>query len=685
MAKKKRGRSYGRKKPYRQKSYIGILPTGKIRVSLDGYGFVETAEGNFFIPASRLNGAMDGDMVRVRPSSNRRPDTRSKSGQPYKFKSTPKATVDCVLERAHERIVGLYLLLEGIGYVVPQDRRLDYLIRAAVPSGLNPKDGDVVLLAFSTYPSKHEEPSGMVERILGNQDDPDILDEIIAARHGIKTDFSQNALEDARQCTLDIDKALQESDRRDIRDRLVITIDPANARDFDDALSVDYPPEAKGDIRLGVHIADVSNYVLCDTHLDLEARAKSTSTYFPKKVFPMLPEELSCGLCSLNPNEERLAFSVDMVIDSNGDVVLVEIYPSVIKSRARLDYSSIQSMFDKKIDYPEDEVGRLLKDLHKLTSKLRNKRMSRGALDFDSSELKVLFDETGEPVDVVTRSKTDATDLVEEAMILANEVVASYMLKHNNPCVYRIHDEPAMDSIEEIRPVLKGMGYNFKKAKSMREMFQNVLDDSKGTSESQIVSSIMLRAMKQAVYSDEFTTHFGLASNGYCHFTSPIRRYPDLMTHRLLRKALFNEAISAGKISKNAPKPAAIKNLDKMIADLRPICSHCSKMEREAEKASYEALEFMVCRYMEQFVGQEFSAIIVNVMRFGFFVKIDNGCEGLVPLGSLDGWYNYDEEKRVLTDSESPSAKSFRLGQHVRVILCPLGEHPNRLTFKVAK
>ncbi|MGI6216175.1 MAG: ribonuclease R [Coriobacteriales bacterium] len=682
MGKKKasRRRRYGRSGRRSNRS-VGSLPTGIIRITSEGFGFVESSEGKFFIPSDKIHGAMDGDMVRVRPrSSSWRYEVENSRASSRGDQHAPIAVVDRVLDRATSRIVGVYVVYDGIGYIIPQDKRMDYLIRAYPRRGLDVEEGEVVLLTIETYPTRHETPSGLIEEVIGHSGDPGLLEEIIAAKHGLETKFSEAALGEAKSLALDVEGVLREQDRRDVRDRFTLTIDPADARDFDDALSVDY---VNGTMRLGVHIADVSNYVKWGSSIDLDARRRSTSTYFPDRVIPMLPEELSNGLCSLNPGEDRLSFTVDIMLDENCAPIGREMYPSVMRSSLRLDYDSVQKMFEGEMDYPSEEAKRTLQALRKIGGKLRARRMKRGALDFESTELKVTFDGDGKPDGIVKRSRSEATNLVEEAMILANETVAEYMLSCDAPMVYRVHDNPDPRRIDEVVPILKQFGLASEGAPLSNFQIQEVLDEVRGKPTEELVSMLLLRAMKQAVYRDVFTTHFGLASSGYTHFTSPIRRYPDLMAHRLLRLRLIEDLRAEGRYT--GPLPDAVSNLDTMIDQLGWLCENCSVKERDAEKASYDALESKICEYMQQFIGEEFTAMIVNVLRFGFFVRLKNGCEGLVPIRGIDGRYEYDERMRTLTEVGGGSLKSFRMGQKLKVVLIESDPRKGQLTFKLAK
>ena len=653
---------------------VGSLPTGIIRVVSGGYGFVETSEGRFFVPSGNINGAMDGDTVRVRPKAQRWRKQMEHSQSSRGDNSAPVAFVDSILERATTQLVGKFVVFDGAGYVIPQDVRLDCLIRAQVGASVTVSDGDIVVMTIETYPSRYETPTGIVERVLGREDTPDILQQIFAARNGLETEFSQSALDESQSLKLDIETALQEPDRCDIRDRFILTIDPADAKDFDDALSITHK---NGQLCLGVHIADVSTYVQWGSSIDLDARRRGTSTYFPDRVIPMLPEVLSNGLCSLNPGVDRLAFTVEIMLDKNASIVGYHMFPSVIQSKLRLDYDSVQQMFDGKQPYPSKEAQQTLQSLLQVSQKLHAKRVKRGALDFVSSELKVTFDDKGKPNGLVQRSRNMATDLVEEAMILANEVVAAYMLASDAPMVYRIHDEPMPSALEEVVPLLREFGLCKNDAPNTNKQIQQVLREVENKPSQQLVNMLLLRAMKQAVYSDHFTTHFGLASQGYTHFTSPIRRYPDLMAHRLLRLQLLK--------SKGAkdPMPRALHGIKPMLNQLDWICKNSSEQERAAEKATCEALNSRICEYMQQFVGQVFTGTVFNVMQFGFFVRIENGCEGLVPIRTVEGWYEYDSVKRTLTTTQGGKQKSFCLGQMFKVRLVETDNRRGQLTFEL--
>ena len=667
------------KRARRKRMPTSAMPVGRISIASVGYGFVESPEGRFFVQARHINGAMDGDLVRLRPRSSdwRR---RSESAARNKQGRAPMAVVDSVLERSHTTLVGMCVPVDGKLFIMPQDSRLDYLISIVgdVPEGLS--DGDIVLAQMQTYPSRHEIARATIAQVLGRQDDEGIVEEMIAARYGIATLTDPELAELAGRICLDIEGALAEPDRRDIRERFILTIDPADAKDFDDALSLEYEG---GLVKLGVHIADVSEYVAFGSQIDIDARRRATSTYFPGKVFPMLPPALSDSICSLMPERDRLAFTVDIFLRSDCTVERFEAYPSVIRSSLRLDYDGVQEMFDGMREYPSEQARATLDGLNKLAGMLHRMRIKRGALDFLSSELKVELDAAGKAIGVAKRAKTEATGLVEEAMILCNEVVAKLMLEAERPMVYRIHEEPLPQALDEALDMLELLGYADERDIVRSSDIQRILDDCKGKPHEELVNMVLLRSMTQAVYKERFTTHYGLASKGYCHFTSPIRRYPDLMVHRLLREFLFEQAKARGEIAADAQRPDAIVGLDAMVASLPYLCEHCSIMERKAEKASYDALDAKVCEYMEQFVGERFAATIIDVRSFGFFVRLDNGVEGFVPVRNLDGWFEYDEGSRVLRN-EDDAKDRYRLGQRLDVKLTVADKRSGQLDFAIA-
>jgi ribonuclease R len=728
----------GRRSHKGRRSSSKQVSVGPIHIAHKGYGFVDTPEGEYFVLRGYLRGAMDGDLVEVvrlrslearRHEQMRKPSAQNlRSGRPDGEREL-LGGVRRVLERAHQTLVGTLHYANGLGVVKPHNERIPYdifLDNRAV-GARTAEEGDVVVIRLTRYPSKIEAAQGYIEEVLGREDEHGMDIEVIIRDHKFETVFSAAALEEAQalatrgapadtagggssaQTVLAAKSAAAElaSDpppavsssrhserseepslaleaeqdvgvsRRDLRDRFIFTIDPADAKDFDDALSVDY---VDGQLRLGVHIADVSAYVEWGSALDLDARRRATSVYLPDRVIPMLPPQISDELCSLRPYEDKLAFTVDMLMNSDGSVAATNFYPSLIRSTARLTYDEAQSILSPRYSERSEEPGpafhreaipgsalsEKLQTLDKLARKLARRRRQRGAIEFEGVEAKVTLDETGQPIAVRLRSKTDATSLVEEAMILANEQVAAHMLQLEVPLVYRIHDEPLPATLDELLPTLQEFGYAAQAAPQTSHEIQAILEASKGKPEHHLISSLLLRSMKRARYAPLYTTHFGLASKGYTHFTSPIRRYPDLMVHRLLKYQLAGE-----------PLPATLEK------QLGWICEHSSEMEREAEHASFEATALKLCEYLQPRVGERFSGVITGMNTAGFYVREDTTtAEGFVARETLPPDFIYDQARFRYHNAETQ--KSYRLGQPVTVTLQAADLIRARLQFVIA-
>ncbi|MDR1713810.1 MAG: VacB/RNase II family 3'-5' exoribonuclease [Coriobacteriales bacterium] len=691
------------------------LSAGVISIAVKGYGFVDTPEGEYFVLRGHLRGAMDGDVVEVQRlrklEAQRRQYMQRPSAQQLRYGSGEGdrellGSVTRVLERAHSTVVGTMHFANGLGVVVPHDERIQYdifLDRRA--EGLIAKDGDVVVVRLTAYPGRIQSAQGYIEEILGRQDEQGMGIEVIIRQHALETQFSAAALAEAEQAaapTAPAQAAAGALPRRDLRQRCIFTVDPEDARDFDDALSLDY---VDGQLRLGVHIADVSAYVPWDSAIDMDARRRATSVYLPDRVLPMLPPRLSDELCSLRPGEDKLAFTVDMLLAKDGSVLSSEFYPSLICSRARLTYDEALEIITggSSIEPPcAAEVAERLCNLDRLATRLEQRRRQRGAIDFAGVEAKVLLDADGAPVEVRLRSKTRATALVEEAMILANEQVAAWMLQQEAAMVFRVHDHPAPGALEELLPTLQEFGYCRQGPPTNSHEIQQLLDESAGRPEHYLISSLLLRAMKRACYAPKFSTHFGLASTAYCHFTSPIRRYPDLMVHRLLKEALGKSQMEAGALSEpqvqpgsqarpgpaklakskpsKQPKPPAW--LSSTQGQLDWICQHSSNMEREAERAAFEATALKLVEYLAPRIGEHFTGIITGVNTYGLYVREDSTtADGFVAAASLPGDFEYEMARQRYRDPTSGQA--FRLGQPVDVILKDIDNSRHQLLFVI--
>lgn len=649
-----------KKRSFRRKSQSRDFLVGRLFVNRKGNGFVEAHDQEYFISRKNCNGAMDGDTIAFRPMG-----TNS-------FGKT--ARVARIVERKHSTIVGQFEQFGALSVVIPRDKRIAYdaFVDADHTCGACP--GDWVTATICAYPTRHESLqvaiTEIVQSALPNEGPQVVPESVILASNDIESGFSDEALREAEKAFMPTaEAALSDGFRKDLRERSIFTIDPKDARDFDDAISI----ERIGDkVRLGVHIADVSSFVPLDSALDVDARKKSTSTYIPTGVIPMLPEQLSNGLCSLNPNEERLALSVDITFDKNWNIISTDAYQSLIKSRNRYSYDEVLNMLEGAEEYRSPEQREALTLFHEVNKKLAQRRIDRGGLDFNTREAKVMCDKDGVPYDIAIRTKNDATEMVEEAMILANEVVATRLFNAHVASVFRVHEPPNADALDGITEILKEFGYRLQAQSEISSAaFQQILGAAQGKPEEYLVSTTLLRTLKQAYYSPEPVGHFGLASDYYTHFTSPIRRYPDLIVHRLLTAYLRGEL--------------ADERLIEMQENLSALCHHCSVGERNAQNAEREATRYKLCEYMQKKVGETFEGIVSNVSHFGFFVTLENSAEGLVHISHIshtERW-GYDARKHALVNEKH--TKHYRLGQPIRVVLLSVNLEEGLLDFTLAE
>lgn len=905
-----RSRSHTRRAPR-------SMPRGTLVVHAEGYGFVRTAEGEYFIPSAKLGGAFDGDVVEIAPLSSAASKAHRSSGRDaMRTGGRPAARVVRVVERAHETLIGRYEVADPFGVVIPEDPRIPYDIFTQRSSAPDIPHGALVRVRISTYPSRNTAATGVVEEVLGEADEPRIGVESIIARHKLETRFSDACLKEADGLRLDVEAALSRG-YADLRDRCVFTIDPVDARDFDDALSLERldgsddmasagdapasradgtagrsgktraqtgpraldegvlrtpskalrilraglpasPGGASSDLgstpassagssiemggpsvpvlsgvgwegagvpvwRLGVHIADVSAYVPWGSAIDLDARNRATSAYLVDRVIPMLPERLSNDLCSLRPDEDRLSMTVDLYLDGKGRVNRYEVYPAVIRSKARLTYDAVQEWLDgfdspgiaarpddadapfatdapaatvapaaadapaatnaltasegrspyllrlsgqkraenglemsrtpqkldldaadcpeslkttsySHVDCPKDgkatcssqsdgreegheaagrppsawesagrppcaceaagrppsacetapeaplphgagiprQVADRLAPLSRIGKLRAEKRRLAGGIDFPSTEAKVRLDADGRPTGVDLRRKTDATSLVEEAMILANEAVAHRLVAADSPALFRVHERPAADGLAGLIPVLEEFDWFARIDKTRFALgdphaVQAALEASRGRSEGELVGWLLLRAMKRADYRPSCEGHYGLASEAYAHFTSPIRRYPDLVVHHMLKALLFGRS----------------ELHDQEASALRWLGRHCSEREREADAAAHESQELKLIELMESQVGEAFSGVVSGVAPYGLYVRLDNTAEGLLPVRRLGTeYYSLDAELHRLVGQDS--GRTWRLGQRIAVVLTLADARRHVLEFRLA-
>jgi ribonuclease R len=508
---------------------------------------------------------------------------------------------------------------------------------------------------------------GKVKKVLGDPAEKNLIVDIIIHKYKLPQDYEPEVLKEAQSLSIDWEKELKR--RRDLRDQVCFTIDPPKARDFDDAVAIEKTPE--GNYRLWVHIADVSYFVKEGSALDRSAFERGFTFYLPDRAIHMLPERLSADLCSLKPNEDKLAFTCEMVFSPKGDLLWYDIYESVIRSKARLTYDEAlrlivgDPVLEKK--YPDlVEPLRIMEDLYRILS---YRRWERGSIDFDLPEAELIVDEYGEPTAIVPYERHIAHRIIEHFMISANETVAKHLTSVGYPCLYRIHEKPDPKKVENLLEILEGLGYKVKKFSLEPKFFQKIIEDFEGRDEEHLVRFLTLRSMMKARYSPHNLGHFGLASEVYTHFTSPIRRYADLVVHRLLKKALRGESI----------------NYEQTVSYLEMVGEHLSLQEELAEDVEREAIDRLKVRFMKAHIGEEFEAIITGVVSFGFFVELkDYLVEGLVSVSSLEeDEYIYDEKAHRLVGYRT--GKIYRLGDKVRVKLVSVDEERGRLTFVLAE
>lgn len=632
-----------RKKKYAVPEFYG-LKKGKIQGSQKGFGFFipEDASGDVFIPAEALNGAMHGDIVQVSVTTSTVEDKRD------------EGEVQKIMERANTELVGTFQKAKTFGFVVADEKRIGVDVYVPENSVGKAADGDKVVVKVVKWPAGRKNPEGKIIEILGKKgsNEADILS--VIRKYKLPEEFPKKVVIEAETIPTEV----PEEDivgRRDLREDVVFTIDGADAKDLDDAISIKVLEN--GNILLGVHIADVTHYVKENSMLDVEALKRATSVYLIDRVIPMLPRRLSNGVCSLNPQVNRLTLSVNMEIDNQGTVVNHEIYESVIKTVDRLTYTDVSDVLEA-VERPElskyDYLNDTFKTMEKLQLILREKRTRRGMIDFNFSEAKIILDEEGRPIDIVKQERRIANKIIEEFMLVANETIAEHMHWMELPFVYRIHENPSEEKITAFNKVIHNFGYSVKgvNGEVHPKAIQSLLKKIEGKKEEHLISKLMLRSLRQAKYSPLNEGHFGLASEYYCHFTSPIRRYPDLQIHRIIKEML------ASKMNDKR-----IKRLEGIVEEA---AKRSSEQERVAEKAERDTNDLKMAQYMRQFVGEEFNGFISSVTSFGLYIELENMCEGLVHVKSLnDDYYIYDEENLVMHGERTK--KRYTIGDEVVV------------------
>lgn len=667
----------GRRGPARSRRLPGL--TGTVRV-YDARSEVETAEGVYRLGSRSMREAMPGDRVYVSLH-------RGKGG-------ARRAVVEHVIDRAVVAIVGVFEPAGPLGAVRPLDVRIkqDFFVLPAddSPRRLGVEPGDIVSARIVDYPSRTESGVVTLERRIGDANEPSLGIECVMARYGLVDGYPQAAVDEAASLAVDVEGALADPLRRDIRDRFVITIDPVDARDFDDAISV--ARTVRGGWMLGVHIADVSHYVDWESAIDLEARRRSTSVYLADRVLPMLPERLCNDLCSLRPDEDRLAFTVDIELDAQGRVRTYEPYPSVIRSRVRMDYGAADELLREgdpdgaaldaaargRAELAVEaarasgvDLRAFLRNADALARARREIRRKRGSIDFDTPEVHVLLDEAGMPVDIVTRERTAATSLVEEAMLLANECVAEFLADRDLVSAYRVHEDPSPDSLASAAKTLTELGAveGGLAAGIMLgdpRAINAAVEDAAGTAFAPQVNALLLRAQQRAVYKSHNEGHYALGARAYCHFTSPIRRYPDLIAHRVLKVALAKHELGKKEALARAPRLTG-KGPQALEAICPQLCRQASDNERAADAAANASQKVKVAQLYAGRIGERDTGTVSWISDLGAFVRLDaTGAEGLIRMNALGTeWWDFDDVRLTLTGESTGT----RVGLGCRVVV----------------
>lgn len=634
------------------------LVVGMLQAHSKGFGFLLPLDPELedvYISSQDMNSAMHNDKIIVR---------LHKGGVMGK----QEGEVIRILKRANTTVVGTFEKSQNFAFVVPEDKRIGQDIFVPKSEFNGAQQNEVVVVEITRWPEPRRNPEGRIIQRIGNRNAPgtDIL--AIMAKHKLPMEFPPEVMSAAQNVPEIIDQR-DISHRTDFRHLPIVTIDGADAKDLDDAVYVNKLDN--GNYELSVHIADVSYYVEANSPIDKEAYTRGTSVYLADRVIPMLPERLSNGICSLNPKVDRFTMSLVMEIDNNGRVVDYEVTQGIIKTVERMTYSDVKKIL---VDEDQELIERykplvpMFKQMHELMEILNSRRVKRGAIDFDFQEAKVELDSDGKPIAIVPRPRTIAEKIIEEFMLVANETVAEHVSRMELPFIYRIHEKPSTDKITSLNEFIHNFGFQLKGSaeKLHPKILQELLDKVKGEKEEKIISTVVLRSMKQAKYTAENMGHFGLAAHYYTHFTSPIRRYPDLIVHRVLRWIL------TGQMTEKR-----IKNLTKNL----PLAGvHTSQLERRAEEAERETLDLKKVQYMERHLGEEFEGIISSVTNFGIFVELENTVEGLVHISNMtDDYYHYNEKAYSLVGEKS--RRTFRLGEKVNIKVTKVNKEEKNIDF----
>ena len=628
------------------------LKCGRISINRSGNGFVEVpGNEDIFIRSEFLHGAIDGDFVEI---------------DFVKYHGEMEGRVLKILKRDIQNIVGEMIKIKNKLTFKPDNEKLDIIVKLTKDSTRQCVEGHKVVvniireIGTKTF-------LGKVTKIIGHKNDPGIDILSIALRHGIETEFSEAVINELTSIPNEVN-ADELKGRRALTKEMIFTIDGDDTKDIDDAISLE---KNNDNYILGVHIADVSHYVKVGSNLYEAAFSRGTSSYLADTVIPMIPHQLSNGICSLNPEVIRLTISCVMTINPKGKVIDYDIFPSYIKSAKQMTYKNVNKILMEDI-IPEgyEEYADTLKLMNELAKILRAEKTSRGYIDFGLDEAKVIQDDTGKAIDIVKRTRGDGENLIEDFMIAANETVATHINNMDLPFIYRVHDLPSSEKIEDFKNLINQMGYQIhtNMSKITPLTMQSILGELKDKKEFPILSDMLLKRKKKAVYSTNNIGHFGLALQNYTHFTSPIRRFPDLTVHRLLRTYLFENRIDMETINFN----------QKYLID---VATNSSETEVAATEAERDVLSMKMAEYMESHIGEEYSGIISGVTNFGFFVELENLVQGLVHISTLDGYYNYIPE--ILSLVREDNSKKYRIGDEVRIIVTAANKENSTIDFEV--
>ncbi|NLK65117.1 MAG: ribonuclease R [Tissierellia bacterium] len=620
------------------------LVIGTLEGHQKGYAFLIPDDKNLkdlFISPVDMNGAMHGDRVIVRPMKVLE-DVKS-----------PEGKVIRIIERANNYVIGTFQKSKHFGFVVPDDKRIAFDIFVPKEEFNKAEENNKVSVKITEWPDQRKNPEGTIVEVIGDiADTKTHIDAVLLAKK-VRQVFPEDVIREAKRVSDEGIHELEIKGRKDLRKLNIITIDGSDAKDLDDAVYAERLSDNK--YILSVHIADVTHYVKEDGKLDKEALKRATSIYLTDRVIPMLPKELSNGVCSLNPGEDKLTLSVEMTINKDGKVIDYKIFESIVNNRYRMTYDDVTEILEnnnEELTYKYNDIVPMLKTMEELSLILRRKRDLRGAIDFEFPERKIITDESGKAIDVTKYERRTSNKIIEEFMLVCNETVAEHYYWLNMPFVYRVHEEPDEEKMYEFSKFIHNFGYTLKGNNIHPKELQQLLNKIKDTKEESLINNMMLRSLKKAIYSPDASNHFGLAAKYYCHFTSPIRRYPDLQIHRIIKGQI------KGKFSEEA--------LQKLFERTAMVAEQSSKMERVADEVERDTDKIKIAEFMSDKIGEEYEGVVSGVTNFGVFVELENTVEGLVHISNMvDDYYIYDDEKKELFGQGSH--KAFKIGDLVKI------------------